>query len=74
MRGGWEEISQDSKKGGKTAKEKNPDWDWDYWEAQIEAYQKALRKPIWRDYLETQRKLLDRVHDYFWEEDVGNNE
>lgn len=33
----------------------------EYWEAQIEGFEKAFKKPIWRDYLETQRKLLDEV-------------
>ena len=52
----------------KTAREKNPDWNWEYWEAQIEGYEKTFKKPIWRDYLQTQKKLMDKVHDFFWEE------
>tara|TARA_R100000988_G_scaffold103826_1_gene85780 strand:- start:16350 stop:16538 length:189 start_codon:yes stop_codon:yes gene_type:complete len=35
--------------------------DEDYWDAQIEGFEQAFKKPIWRDYLETQRKLLDEV-------------
>ena len=47
-------------------KEDNPDWDWDYWDAQIEGYSKAFKKPIWRDYLQTQKEKMDKVHDFFW--------
>ena len=50
-------------------KEDIPDWDWDYWDAQIEGYTKALKKPIWRDYLQTQKEKMDKVHDFFWERD-----
>ena len=48
------------------------DWDidWEYWDAQTEGFKEALRKPIWRDYLETQRRLLDEVHDFFWKKEV----
>lgn len=35
--------------------------DEDYWEAQLKGFEQAFKKPIWRDYLETQRKLLDEV-------------
>ena len=44
------------------------DIDWDYWEAQVEGFQKALKKPTWRDFLETQREKMDKVHDFFWRE------
>ena len=46
------------------------DWDidWDYWEAQVEGYEKAFKKPIWRDYLQIQKKKMDKVHDFFWRE------
>jgi|TARA_R110000824_G_scaffold35603_6_gene111478 hypothetical protein len=57
---------------GSHNKERNPDWDWDYWEAQIEGFEKTFKKPIWRDYLQTQKKLLDKVHDFFWEEEIYN--
>ena len=45
------------------------DWDidWEYWDAQLEGYQIAFKKPIWRDYLQTQKEKLDKVHDFFWE-------
>ena len=33
----------------------------EYWEAQLEGFEKQFKKPIWRDYLETQRKLMDKV-------------
>tara|TARA_R100000742_G_C4247678_1_gene66376 strand:- start:176 stop:319 length:144 start_codon:yes stop_codon:yes gene_type:complete len=33
----------------------------DYWEAQLEGYERVFKKPIWRDYLEAQRKLMDEV-------------
>ena len=48
-------------------KDNQPDWDWDYWDAQIEGYAKVLKKPIWRDYLQTQKEKMDKVHDFFWE-------
>ena len=35
--------------------------DEEYWDAQIEGFEQVFKKPIWRDYLETQRKLLDEV-------------
>ena len=35
--------------------------DEDYWEAQIEGFEQVFKKPIWRDYLEAQRKLMDEV-------------
>tara|TARA_R110000751_G_scaffold99414_1_gene192901 strand:- start:140 stop:268 length:129 start_codon:yes stop_codon:yes gene_type:complete len=34
----------------------------DYWEAQIEGFEKLFKKPLWRDYLETQRKLMDELY------------
>ena len=40
----------------------------EYWEAQIEGFEKAFKKPIWRDYLETQRELLDKVFKESFEE------
>ena len=51
----------------------NKDWniDWDYWDAQTEGYAKAMKKPIWRDYLQTQKILMDKVHDFFWEGEEG---
>lgn len=33
----------------------------DYWDAQLEGFEIAFKKPIWRDYLEAQRKLMDEV-------------
>lgn len=33
----------------------------EYWDIQLEEMMKANRKPVWRDYLETQRKLMDEV-------------
>ena len=52
------------------------DWDidWDYWDAQVEGYKKALRKPLWRDYLQTQKEKMDKVHDFFWNETVNGGE
>ena len=50
------------------------DIDWEYWDAQVEGYKKALRKPIWRDYLQTQREKMDKVHDFFWEKTVNGGE
>ena len=54
----------------------NKDWDidWDYWEAQIKGYEKALKKPIWRDFLQTQKAKMDKVHDFFWEGEEGINQ
>ena len=54
----------------------NRDWDidWDYWDAQTKGYKDRLRKPLWRDYLETQRELMDRVHDFFWEKSLNGGE
>tara|TARA_R110002051_G_scaffold74699_2_gene136129 strand:+ start:5590 stop:5727 length:138 start_codon:yes stop_codon:yes gene_type:complete len=42
----------------------------DYWEAQIEGFEKLFKKPLWKDYLQTQKKLLDGVHDMFWEKKI----
>tara|TARA_R100000988_G_C3989086_1_gene161559 strand:+ start:443 stop:577 length:135 start_codon:yes stop_codon:yes gene_type:complete len=42
--------------------------DEDYWDAQLEGFEAAFKKPIWRDYLETQRKLLDKVFKESFEE------
>ena len=52
------------------------DWDidWEYWDAQVEGYKKALRKPLWRDYLQTQKEKMDKVHDFFWNETVNGGE
>ena len=33
----------------------------DYWDAQLEGFEVAFKKPILRDYLESQRKLMDEV-------------
>tara|TARA_R100000781_G_scaffold12402_1_gene11005 strand:- start:99 stop:416 length:318 start_codon:yes stop_codon:yes gene_type:complete len=51
------------------------DWDidWDYWDAQVVGYKKALKKPVWRDYLQTQKEKLDKVHDFFWTEEKSLN-
>ena len=40
----------------------------EYWEAQIEGFEEEFKKPVWRDFLQTQRKLMDKVHTYFWVE------
>jgi hypothetical protein len=48
-------------------REKHPDWDWDYWEAQMEGYDEVFKRPTWRDFLDTQREKLDKVHNFFWE-------
>ena len=48
-------------------REKHPDWDWDYWEAQMEGYDEAFKRPTLRDFLNTQREKLEKVHDFFWE-------
>tara|TARA_R100000030_G_scaffold99195_2_gene89993 strand:- start:280 stop:468 length:189 start_codon:yes stop_codon:yes gene_type:complete len=37
--------------------------DEEYWDAQLEGFEKVFKKPIWRDYLETQRKLMDALFD-----------
>ena len=52
------------------------DWDidWEYWDAQVEGYKQSLRKPLWRDYLQTQREKMDKVHDFFWEKTVNGGE
>ena len=50
------------------------DIDWEYWDAQVEGYKKALRKPLWRDYLQTQKEKMDKVHDFFWNETVNGGE
>jgi hypothetical protein len=54
--------------GSKEIKGEHPDWDWEYWEAQLEGFEKALKKPIWRDYLQTQKAKMDKVYDFFWRE------
>tara|TARA_R110002096_G_scaffold73787_5_gene174947 strand:- start:8026 stop:8187 length:162 start_codon:yes stop_codon:yes gene_type:complete len=38
----------------------------DYWDAQLEAFEKQFKKPVWRDYLSTQRVLMDNLHSVFW--------
>ena len=52
------------------------DWDidWEYWDAQVDGYKKALRKPLWRDYLQTQKEKMDKVHDFFWNETMNGGE
>jgi len=52
------------------------DWDidWEYWNAQTEGYAKAMKKPIWRDYLQTQKEKMDKVYDFFWERTVNGGE
>ncbi len=40
----------------------------EYWDIQLEEMEKSNRKPIWRDYLETQRKLMDDLHSHAWTE------
>jgi len=48
-------------------RKENPDWNWEYWEVQLDGYEEIFRKPLWRDYLQTQKKLMDKVHSLFWE-------
>ena len=62
-------ASKKNRCNSKLKKEK-PDWDWEYWEAQLEGYAKVMKKPIWRDFLQTQKKLMDKVHDFYWEEEI----
>tara|TARA_R110000824_G_scaffold15306_9_gene64562 strand:- start:3092 stop:3313 length:222 start_codon:yes stop_codon:yes gene_type:complete len=52
------------------------DWDidWEYWDAQVEGYKQSLRKPIWRDYLQTQKEKMDKVYDFFWDRTVNGGE
>ena len=52
------------------------DWDidWEYWDAQVEGYKQSLRKPLWRDYLQTQKEKMDKVHDFFWNETMNGGE
>ena len=40
----------------------------EYWDIQLEEMEKSNRKPVWRDYLETQRKLMDDLHSHAWNE------
>ena len=54
-------------------KEQNPDWNWEYWDVQLEGFEKTFKKPMWRDFLETQREKLDKVHDYFWLEELKSS-
>jgi hypothetical protein len=61
-------ASQENRCDSKLTKE-NPDWNWEYWEAQVEGYEKAFKKPVWRDFLQTQKAKLDKVHDFFWTEE-----
>jgi len=35
--------------------------DKEYWDAQIEGFENEFKKPLWRDFLETQRELMDKV-------------
>lgn len=49
-------------------KREHPDWNWEYWDAQLTGYKTTLKKPTWRDFLQTQKKKMDAVHDFFWEE------
>jgi hypothetical protein len=57
-----------------TQRKEDSDIDWDYWDAQIEGFKEAFKKPIWRDYLQTQKSLMDDVHDFFWKEKEENNQ
>ena len=44
-----------------------PDCDWDYWEAQLEGFEKSFKKPILRD-IQTHKAKMDKVHDFAWKE------
>ena len=59
-------MASQENRGDHQLKKRQPDWNWEYWEAQIEGYEKAFKKPMWRDYLQTQKKKMDKVHDFFW--------
>ena len=59
-------MASQENRGDHQLKKRQPDWNWEYWEAQIEGYEKAFKKPMWRDYLQTHKKKMDKVHDFFW--------
>tara|TARA_B100000029_G_C17296435_1_gene858952 strand:+ start:391 stop:603 length:213 start_codon:yes stop_codon:yes gene_type:complete len=63
-------VDTSEDRGDSELKEEYPDWNWEYWEAQLVGYQKALKKPVWRDFLQTQKEKMDALHDWFWEDVV----
>ena len=67
-------MASEKDRGNSQLRDSQPDWDWDYWDAQIEGYSKAFRKPIWRDYLQTQREKMDKVYDSFWRKTLNGGE
>lgn len=67
-------MASEKDRGNSQLKDSQPDWDWDYWDAQIEGYSKAFKKPIWRDYLQTQKEKMDKVHDFFWSRTLNGGE
>tara|TARA_R110000824_G_scaffold35901_24_gene112046 strand:+ start:4967 stop:5125 length:159 start_codon:yes stop_codon:yes gene_type:complete len=47
-------------------------WDinWDYWEAQIEGYNKLKKKKkLWRDYKNENKELIDGLYEWYWNEE-----
>lgn len=40
----------------------------EYWDAQLEGYEQLLKKPVWRDFLQTQKEKMDKIFLHFWEE------
>ena len=51
------------------AMKKNKEWDinWDYWEAQIEGYNKLKKKKkIWREHRNETKELIDKVYEWWW--------
>ena len=53
--------------GSEEMKEKNPDWDWDYWTAQLEGFEALKKKKkIWREHRNETKELIDAVYDWWW--------
>ena len=43
------------------------DWDWDYWNAQIEGFNALKKKKkLWRDYKNENKELIDDLFEWYW--------
>ena len=47
----------------------NKDWDidWEYWDAQMEGFNKLKKKKkIWREHRNETKEIIDKIYDWWW--------
>ena len=46
------------------------DWDWEYWNAQVEGFNALKKKKkLWRDHKNENKELIDNLFEWYWSEE-----